>query len=91
MELLDAVKLSLGITHGKLDEEISAAIAAGKADLRRAGVGILDDTDPLAAQAVKLYCKWQYNFQGAADRYERAYAGLRDAMCLCGDYWGGNA
>ena len=86
MELLESVRLSLGITHVKLNSDIEETIDACRKDLRRAGVRPELEADPLIVQAVKLYCKWQYNFQGQADRYERAYAGLRDSMALCGDY-----
>ena len=86
MALLDIVKLSLGISHTKLDTDIQESIDACKLDLGRVGVRQAKDTDPLIVQAIKLFCKWQYNFQGQADRYERAYSGLRDSMALCGDY-----
>lgn len=86
MEILDAVKTSLRISHTALDSDLSQTINACKQDLKIVGVSKVEETDPLTAQAIKLYCKWQFDFQGQGDRYGHAYAGLRDSMALCGDY-----
>lgn len=86
MALLDDVKLSLGISHAKLDSDISGAIAACKVDLSVSGVVIINDTDALTEQAVKLYCRAWYNYQGNSERWERAYVALKQSMALCGDY-----
>ena len=90
MALLENVKLSLGISHSKLDSDISTAIAAAKLDLSTAGVNKVEDADPLVEQAVKLYCRTWYNYQGMSERWEKAYAGLKNSMALCGDYNGGD-
>lgn len=86
MPLLQEVKLSLGIKHDKLDDDIKAEITACKLDLSLGGVKMAAETDPLIRQAVKLYCRSWYNFQGEADRYARAYGSLKDSLALCGDY-----
>ena len=85
--MLEKIKLSMRITHDKLDYDISANIDACLYDLTRVGVVTSGkEEDPLIVKAVELYCKWQFDFDNAADRYERAYTALRDSLSLCGDY-----
>ena len=87
MALVDEIKIAIGgISHNKLDEEIKAVALACKSDLRTGGVNVLIDTDPLLKQAVKLYARWYFNFQGAGDKWLEAYKGLKNSMCLSGDY-----
>ena len=70
MALVDEIKIAIGgISHNKLDEEIKAVAMACKSDLRTGGVNVLIDTDPLLKQAVKLYARWYFNFQGAGDNW----------------------
>lgn len=86
MTLLDEIRLSLGITHQKLDTEIQAAIQAGKQELSIAGVRVMDEQDALITQAVKIYCRWYFNYQGQAERHRQAFDGMKQALSLCGDY-----
>lgn len=84
--MLSQVKESIRIKHDKLDSDLQGHIDACKADLKRAGVTKIDETDALITQAIKIYVKWQVNYEGQADRFMRAYESLRDALSLCGDY-----
>ena len=85
--MLEKIKLSMRVTHDKLDYDISANIDACLCDLTRVGVVTAGkENDPLIVKSAELYCKWQYNYDGSADRYERAYVALRDSLSLCGDY-----
>lgn len=84
--MLEKIKLDLRITHNKMDSDIQDNIEACKLDLKRVGVKDIDETDQLIIKAVKLYCRYQYNFENEGDRYNKAYAALRDAISLCGDY-----
>lgn len=86
--LLNQVKTDLGIKNDKRNAELTAAILSAKQRLRMAGVNIVDVSDPLTAQAVKLACRAWVNFQGEAERYESAFGKLADAMALSGDYRG---
>lgn len=79
--MLENVKDNLRIRHSALDLEITQTIDAAKADLERVGV-VIDLHDPLCAQAIKLYCRWAYNFENQADRYLSAYENLRNVMSL---------
>ncbi len=91
MAILDDVKKSLGIIHNKLDDDIETAIKACQIDLQMAGVVDIDDTDPLTAQAIKLYCRSWYNYQGVSERYEQYYNSVKNAMAVCGLYNGGSS
>lgn len=84
--MLNKIKLALRISHNALDADISDIIEACKLDLARMGVTNTLDTDFLIIQAVKLYVKWQLNFEGEADRYMNAYTALAQSLSLCGDY-----
>lgn len=86
MALIDDVKTALRISHTKLDADITDTIAAGKKDLSIAGVAVISDDDQLTAQAIKMYCRYVYNYQGQSERWERAYTALKQALALCGDY-----
>lgn len=87
MALVEEIKIAIGgISHNKLDEEIKAVALACKSDLRNGGVNVLIDTDPLLKQAVKLYVRWYFNYQGNGTKWLEAYTGLKNSMCLSGDY-----
>ena len=83
--LVDKIKIDLRISHSKLDDDIASNIEACFYDLIRLGV-YPNKNVPLTEKAVKLYIRWQYNFEGEADRYRLAYENLRDAMSLSSDY-----
>lgn len=82
---LEKVKKDLRISHSKLDEDIQDNIEACKLDLKRVGIDV-NKSDVLLEKAIKLYIRWQYNFENQADRYRNAYESLRNALSLCEDY-----
>ena len=86
MALLDEIKLSLRISHDSLDSDIEGNIAACKKDLSIGGVGKTEPADALTLQAIKLYCRWQFDFNDKGDQYQKAYSALKDSMALSGDY-----
>lgn len=86
-ELLEAVKLSLGIKHSKKDEDITAAITAAMRELNISGVYTIEEDD-LTMQAIKLYCRYWYNYQGEGERYRKHFEALRDTMAFCHEYNG---
>jgi predicted nucleic acid-binding protein len=81
-ELMNAVRVKSGV--GK--EEISGLAEACKKDLEIAGVYVTDETDPLYRQAQKLYSKANYGYDKDSEKFRAAYAALKDAMALSGDY-----
>lgn len=82
---LEKIKKDLRISHSKLDEDIQDNIEACKLDLKRVGIDVTK-SDVLLEKAIKLYIRWQYNFEIQADRYRNAYESLRNALSLCEDY-----
>ena len=88
--MLKKIKLSLRISHNAIDDDISSNIDTCMLDLIRVGVhksiAVNNSTDALICKAAELYCKWQYDFNGKGDKFEKAYISLRDALSLCEDY-----
>lgn len=81
-EILDAVKLDLRIDYDDLDADISANIKAAEIDLGIAGVA---NTDELTMRAIKLFCRRQYDFDGRADAYDKAYEALKKVLAIAQD------
>jgi hypothetical protein len=95
MYSVETVKNSMRISHNKLDDQISSDILACLSDLQMCGVATyrmdpqgekIAVDDPLIDKAVELYCKAQADYQGAANRYLRAYESLKGTMQMCEDY-----
>lgn len=88
--MLAKIKLDLRIAHSAMDPDIQDNIDACSLDLERVGVVVSggNELDPLILKAVKLYCRWQYNFENQGDRYMQAYKKLRNALSLSGNYRG---
>ena len=87
--MLDAIKLSMRITHTKLDSDIQRNIDSCLLDLGRVGVDTSESE--LVTKACELYCKWQYDYHQKGEQYEKNYNNLRDAMSMSGDYKEGDA
>ena len=87
-EVLAAVKLDLRIDYDDLDKDIAANIAAAVTDLGIAGVA---NTDELTMRAVKLFCRRQYDFDGRADAYDKAYEALKKVLSVAQDGGGNDA
>ena len=88
--MVDKIKISLRLTHDRLDGEITDLITACKADLRTAGVIRIEDSDPLILLAVTLFCKWTYNHNGQGEKHLMAYESLKTPLRLAGDLFGGD-
>lgn len=88
--MLNKIKLSMRIFHNALDSDIKSNIDACMLDLRRVGVhaavAIDSSEDALINKAAELYCKWQSDYNGDGEKYEKAYVNLRDAISLCDTY-----
>ena len=75
--ILAAVKKSLRVSTTLFDDDIAEIIAAAQKDLLTGGVNLNSATEPLVRQAIKFYCR--ANFQNGdskerelnMDRYER--------------------
>lgn len=89
MSLLNTVKQSLGISNSKLDGEILDAIASAETEMKVSGAKATEssfDHGVLFRQAVKLYCRAWFNYQGRAEQWRQAYEKLADAIAMCGLY-----
>lgn len=84
--MLEAVKENLRISNSALDVDLQDDIDAALMDLKRVGIDVTDQSQPLIIKAVKLYCRWQQDYMGKAEQYCKAYTGLMQALSLAGDY-----
>lgn len=81
----EVIRKTLRISHNGLDDEISSNIETCLLDLERTGINNQKDSR-LIYKACELYCKWQQDYQGKSEQYQRNYEELRDAMSLTGEY-----
>ena len=80
-ELLEKVKLALRIKHTALDDDILDNIEACLLDLKMHGIVHKDETDALIQNAVKLYCKAEYNDDPEkAEAFGQRYRELRNCL-----------
>lgn len=86
--LINTVKTDLGITSNRRDGDIETAVMAAERRLNMIGVQLVEETDDVTVQAVKLYCRSWFNFQGDGERYEKAFEQLANAMAHAGEYRG---
>lgn len=85
-KLLDTVKEDLSITHTKKDNDIEAAIETAKQRLSQIGVGIVSENNKTTATAIKLFCRYWFNFQGDGDRYLGSFEALANAMSKASEF-----
>ena len=81
-KLLDPVKTDLGIT----DNDIQDAIETAKQRLSQIGVGIVSENNRTTVTAIKLFCRYWFNFQGDGERYEESFKSLADAMSKASEF-----
>ncbi|MBR4451560.1 MAG: hypothetical protein IKS39_06990 [Clostridia bacterium] len=78
-DLISKIKKLLRLSGDALDDVVKMNVEAALDDIADQGVNI-DTQDNLIVKAVELYCKWQMNHNGEADRFEKNYTTLRDTM-----------
>lgn len=74
------------ISHTKLDDELGMLKEAYLTDLSMGGVNTIPDGDMLSLATLRLYLRWQMNYNGEADRYMQAYQSAKIAMSLASEY-----
>ena len=86
------VKLALRLRNAAFDDEVTALIAAAKADLRLLGITFTDPPgenapagDPLIERAIILYCKAHFGYIAESERFSQAYDSLKMRLRLAGD------
>lgn len=85
--MLGKVKLALRIKSNILDSEIDDLIEACKIDLSISGVKKIEESDPIIARAIILYCKANFGLDNKeSEKYQNSYNLLKQSLSLCGDY-----
>lgn len=74
-----------------LDNELEDLQNAFLMDLSRAGVNTIPEDSYLVKACLRCYLRWQQNYNGEAERYERSYKELRDALSLASEYKEGDS
>ncbi len=68
-----AVRKSLRYSHNKLDSEIEDTIKDCLSDLELAGVDFNIVSPASVLMAIKLYCKWIFDYNNKGDSWHIAY------------------
>ena len=81
---LEEGKSAVRITNSRLDQEVQDTMDAALLDLGTAGVVAVDDA--LVDAAVRQYLRWQFDYMGKGEQYQRAYNDLKSALSLIPEY-----
>ena len=86
--MLEKVKLAIRYKNALFDNEILMYISSCKKQLLRAGIleNKIIDTDESIVNTVIAYVKWQINFQGRGNEWEKIYKDLRLSLTLDSNY-----
>ncbi|GMU16086.1 hypothetical protein [Waltera acetigignens] len=84
---VEEIRQSMLIKHNKFDSGIKRYVDTCLQDMQMAGVNIKKESN-LLDTACEFYCKWQFDYMGQGERYEKEYEALRDTMSLSGLYNG---
>ena len=86
--MLEIIKLALRYRTDTFDDEINVYIKSCKNDLILGGVNALKivDVDESIQATVIAYCKWQLNFQGQSEKWEKIYLNLKTSLVLDSRY-----
>mgnify|MGYP000128827823 CR=1 FL=1 len=84
-ELIEKLKKRIRAMSESSEEEIADLVRTCRKEMEIAGV-YGDESDPTYYQAIVLYCKANYGYDENTERFSIAFAALRDAMSLSGDY-----
>lgn len=83
---IEQMRNMVRISHKKLDDELNILKEAYLTDLSMSGVDTIPAGDMLSLAALRLYLRWQMNYNGEADRYQKAYEATKIAMSLASEY-----
>lgn len=82
----EQMRAMVRISHTKLDNELVMLKEAYLTDLSMSGVNTIPTDDMLSLATLMLYLRWRENYNGEADRYEKAYEAAKIAMSLASEY-----
>ena len=83
---IDGLMMKIRVKSSVAKDELAALVESAVRDLDISGVYVTDLKEPLCERAVTLYCKANYGYDKDSEKFRAAYAALRDAMSLSGDY-----
>lgn len=83
---IDSLMAKIRVKSSTAKDELAALVGSAVRDLDIAGVYVTNLEEPLCERAITLYCKANYGYDGDSEKFRAAYAALRDAMSLSGDY-----
>lgn len=83
---LKEMRAMVRVTGKYLDNELEDLQNAFLMDLSRAGVNTIPSDNSLVKNCLRAYLRWQQNYNGEAERYERSYKELRDDLSLASEY-----
>ena len=83
---IDGLMVKVRVKSAAARTELMDLVDAAIRDLDIAGVYVTDVAEPLCERAITLYCKANYGYDTDSEKFRAAYAALRDAMSLSGDY-----
>lgn len=83
--MIAAARKTLRMTTHVFDDEIVDLIDAAKADLLTAGVVLNDENEPLVRQAIKFYCRANFQNGDSKERelYDKRYQALKAQLGSC--------
>ena len=74
------------ISSNALDSELLDLKSAFLLDLSRVGVEQIPTDTGLVLACLRLYLRWQENYNGEAERYRDSYRNLRNGLAQAGEY-----
>ncbi len=80
--MLEKVKLAIPIKSNAFDQEILDLIEACKIDLELGGIKPVDEANPIIIQAIKFYCKANFENKTNSERFKDAYEKLKIVLGL---------
>lgn len=90
MTLTELIKNDLAISHSKKDAEIEEVVEMCRQELYYAGVEMTDESDPRIRQAMLIFARYWFNWQGEGERYHLRFEDLKQQMPHCMYYNGGD-
>jgi len=83
---IEKLRDMIRISSDALDDELIDLKNAFLLDLSRVGVEVIPTDTALVLACLRLYLRWQENYNGEAERYKDSYRNLRNGLAQAGEY-----
>lgn len=83
---IEKLRDMIRISSDALDDELIDLKNAFLLDLSRVGVEVIPTDTALVLACLRLYLRWQENYNGEAERYRDSYRNLRNGLAQAGEY-----